>query len=252
MKTHIMNPPVLKLRSACFALTALFLGLALDAAKLEAAPIGPVYPPPGGVTFSGSGTAGQTGGRTNFYTNMNPVSYDELYWTFYSIANPYHSSQGSSTGNMTFSDYNASTGIATWNSTANITWDTISGIQSIPTKLVVQLQPHTGLNSGPLGSGWLVPVTATTAGIGSLPANWTLADVAAVPQATNNFQAWYQFQTGSGIPLLSYYDSSSSTFGGEVRTGVSGGFYSTVPEPTAFMLLAVGAASLIFQRRRFS
>lgn len=224
--------------------------LASQVATTKAAPIGPVYPPPGGVSFSGSGSAGQTGGRTNFYTDMNPTFYDERYWTFHTVANPYHSVTQTPTGNMAFSDYNPTTGVATWNSTANITWDTINGIENIPTKLVVQLQPHTGVNSGILGSGWLEPVTAVTADIAALPANWVLANVAAVPQVTNNFQVWYQFQTGSGVPLLTYYGNSNQISGGTVQTGVSGGFYSTVPEPGIGMLMGFGLTSLLLKRRR--
>ncbi len=245
-----MNTQItMKSKNTRLTLMGLAMVLTSHVATIEAAPIGPVYPPPGGVTFSGSGSSGQTSGRTNFYTNMAPAAYDELYWTFHTIANPYHSLEQTPTGNMVFSDYNAATGIATWNSTANITWDTVTGIENIPTKFVVQLQPHTGVNSGPLMSGWLEPVTAATADIASLPANWILADVAAVPQATNNFQVWYQFQTGTGVPLLAYYDASSQTSGGIVQTGASGGFYSTVPEPTVSMLAGLGLASLLLKRR---
>lgn len=222
--------------------------LVLGSPLLYAAPTGPEYPPPGGVTFSGSGAAGQATGRTNFYTNLDPAAYGDLYWTFSTIANPYHSTQGA-TGNMTFGGYDAGTGIATWNSTANMVWETTLGTESVATKLVLQFQPHSGIPTGPLGSGWLEPVTAEDAEVDSLPDSWVMAHVSAQPPPADSFQVWYQFQTDAGTPLLVYYDATPS-FGGTVQTGVSGGFYSTVPEPTTGLLVMLGAGALALARRR--
>jgi hypothetical protein len=224
----------------------LLLAAALLAAEGHAAPDGPTYPPPGGVTFAASGngaSAGQAGGRTNFYTSLDSEAYGDLYWTFVSIDNPRHSSQ-SDTGDMVFAGFDPGTGIATWNSTANMVWSTAFGVQSVATKVIVQFQPYSGINSGPLGTGWLVPTTAEAAEIDSLPStNWALAGIEG-----ENFQVWYQFQTASGSPLLSYYDNSHS-LGGSVATGVTGGFYSTVPEPGAGLLVAAGLSTLFLRRK---
>jgi hypothetical protein len=218
---------------------------------VQAEPTGPVYPPPGGVTFAGSGDSGTTGGRTNFYSNFDPLQYEELFWTFYSIANPRHSSQGATTGNMAFAGYDSATGISTWSSTANMTWTPIQGTQSIATKFVMQLQPFTGTNGGPLGGGWIPPVTAADAGITSLASNWPLIDVAALSHPTDSFQVWYQYQTASGTPLLTYYNTFNNPNPSSVITSASGGFYYTaVPEPSTGMLLLLTGAGLATRLRQ--
>lgn len=221
---------------------------ALPGAFGQESPTGPFYPPPGGVTYSGTGTAGQSTGRTNFYTALDPEAYGELYWTFATIENPRHSTQ-SSTGTMTFAGYNPTNGIATWQSSANMVWATPFGTQSIATRLVLQFQPYTGTHSGPIGSGWLTPTTAGDATIDSLPSAWSVLDIAGQP--TDEFQIWFQFQTASGTALLGYYDGSHS-YGGSVLTSTSGGFYSTVPEPSTYLLIAftMGALALTILRNR--
>jgi hypothetical protein len=215
-------------------------------------PAGPVFPPPGGVTATGTGGSGVAGGKTNFYTGFEPASFTQLYWTFYAIQNPISGAQ-SPTGQMTFTSYNISTGIATWSSTANMTWNSVLfGAESIATKFVMQLQPYTGTNSGPLGSGFLTPITAGAAGVTSLTGSLSMMDVAALNSLSNltdNFQVWFQYQTVGGTPLLDFYNSTNSTSGG-VTTSANGGFYATVPEPSTYAMLAMGGAALLSLHRR--
>lgn len=228
---------------------ALIAFLSLPSLRADAPPAGPSYPPPGGVVFSVAGSAGLSSGRTNFYSNLDPSDYDELYWTFYSIDNPWHSSQGGSIGSMSYSGFNVSTGIATWNSTANMIWSTAQGTENISTRLVVQFQPYTGVASGPVASGFYTPVSAASADIGALPDAWPLLDAVAVTNPANSFQVWYRWETASGTPLLEYYNATSSVPNGEVRTSLSGGFYHTVPEPTSAGLVALGLGVLCARRR---
>ena len=209
----------------------------------------PVYPAPGGTTFSGSGIAGQSSGRTNFYSGFDEAQYDQLAWSFITIPNPYHSSEGTSGGNMTYSSYNPVTGIMTWESTSNAVWATSSGTQDVATRLVAQFQPYTGTATGPLGSGWIVPTTAADEDLAAAfggDGAWPLADVDETG-AEDQFQIWYRFETSGGTPLLIYYDASNS-LGGATQTGVSGGFFVAIPEPSAF-LLSLLAAPLVFRRR---
>jgi len=49
------------------------------------------YPPPGGVTFSSSGTL-VGDGRSQYYSNLNPSAYGSLYWGIDSVANIWDSS----------------------------------------------------------------------------------------------------------------------------------------------------------------
>jgi hypothetical protein len=210
----------------------------------------PVYPAPGGTIFSGSGSSGQTAGRTNFYSGFDESQYEELAWSFITIPNPYHSSEADSGGNMTYSGYNATTGIMTWISTSNATWSTASGTQDIATRLVAQFQPFTGTASGPLGAGWLVPTTAATEALESVfggAAGWPLVDVDATG-TEDQFQVWYRFETSGGTPLLSYYDASNS-LGGILNTNTNGGFLAAVPEPSASLLGLIGAGLLLRRRR---
>lgn len=210
----------------------------------------PVYPAPGGTTFSGSGASGQASGRTNFYSGFDESKYDQLAWSMITIPNPYHSSEGGSGGDMTYSGYNAATGIMTWTSTSNAVWNTAFGTQNIATRLVAQFQPFTGTATGPLGSGWLAPITAASQVLESVfggSAGWPLVDVDATG-TEDQFQVWYRFETASGTPLLSYYDSSNS-LGGSMITGINGGFLVAVPEPGSLTLGLLSVGALLRRRR---
>src|SRR5262245_19319235 len=44
------------------------------------APLGPVYPPPGGVSFTPSGDIGRPGGKDVVFTNFDFSQFSELYW----------------------------------------------------------------------------------------------------------------------------------------------------------------------------
>ncbi len=211
----------------------------------------PVYPAPGGTTFSGSGTAGLSGGRTNFYSGFDESQYDDLAWSFITIPNPYHSTESGSDGNMTFSSYDPGTGLMTWESTSNAVWATATGTENVATRLVAQFQPFTGTNhAGPLGSGWLVPTSAANEALSSVfggDGSWPLIDVDATG-VQDQFQVWYQFQIAAGTPLLDYYNVSSS-LGGSMNSGVSGGFLVSVPEPSAVLLGGLGVLALLRRRR---
>ena len=213
---------------------------------------GPTFPPPGGVTTSGSGSPGLSSGRENYYTGFNSSLFSQLDWTFSEVANPYSNSQGA-TGDMAFAGYNPATGEFTWNSTANTIWGTTVGTVSIGTKLIVQLQPYTGV-AGPLGSGWLTPTTAGAAGITTLPSAQSVLDVLNDGGVGNAYQVWFQYQTASGIPLLNYYNSFNNNLSGEgINTSASGNFYyvlAPVPEPSTFALMGVAGLGLLLRRRK--
>ena len=219
-------------------------------------PVGPVYPPPGGVTFASSAsgaTGGQSTGRSLFYTNFDDSALSALFFTFSDVDNPTHSSQGAAgaTGNMNFTSFTPGTGIALWTSTANMIWNTAMGAQNIATQLRVQFQPYSGTHSGPLGAGWLVPGTASTAGITTLAPSTPVLDVAALP-GTDNYQLWYRYETSGGLPLVDFYNTSSS-LGGTSQLSQSGGFYSVAaPEPGSVGLLTMGIAGLLGIARRRS
>ena len=152
---------------------------------------------------------------------------------------------------MTYSGYTGTTGIMTWSSTSDAVWNTAFGTQSVGTRLVAQFQPFTGTSSGPLGSGWLVPATAASEALESVfggTAGWPLVDVDATG-SEDQFQVWYRFETTSGTPLLSFYDSSNS-LGGSIITGTNGAFLVAVPEPSGALFALLSTASFVLRRRR--
>jgi hypothetical protein len=241
----------MKIPTQFIAITAITVILATTSPTRAAYSLTPVYPAPGGTTFSGSGSSGQATGRTNFYSGFNETQYDQIAWSFITIPNPYHSTEPNSGGNMNYSSYNATTGIMTWDSTSNAVWNTAFGTQNISTRLVAQFQPFSGSATGPLGSGWLVPTTAATEALSSVfggVGSWPLVDVDATG-LEDQFQVWYRFETTSGTPLLSYYDSSNS-LGGAINTGINGGFLVAVPELGCGILALLSTSSFLLRRRR--
>jgi uncharacterized delta-60 repeat protein len=184
----------------------------------------------GDVTFTGIGNAKLAGGRTNIYSAINTTSYGGLWWTFTPIENPRHSSQGGSTGQMVFDNYNPATGIITFTSTANMVWPAVSGTENIATRVRMQLQPYTGTHSGPLGSGWITPVTAGDISLASLSSGYPLIDIKALG-ATAAYQVWYIVETADGTPLDDYYNNPAhnSTVGGITITSLTGSFFSSTP-----------------------
>lgn len=226
---------------------ALLLPLFVICAQAQV--IGPIYPAPGGTTFATSGSSQTTitaTGRTNFYSGFDLAATDELWWTFTAIGNPNAIGQGI-TGNMAFSGFNATTGMSTWTSTANLITPLASGgSASTGTKFVMQFQPYTGAGNASLGAGWLTPTTAGTEGIPGLAAGQSVLDV------QGNFQVWYQFQTASGVALADYFNPLPKIQGTQVFTSTSGGFYYTaIPEPSTYAaLIGVATFGLTFLRKR--
>lgn len=54
--------------------------LAAVTADAMAAPMGPDYPPPNGVTFMDTGSPGEAGGKTYTFTDVDLAGLDALYW----------------------------------------------------------------------------------------------------------------------------------------------------------------------------
>jgi hypothetical protein len=146
---------------------------------------------------------------------------------------------------MVFDNYNATTGIATWSSTSNTTWNSASGTISIPTELEIQFQPYgTESGTGYLSEGFLTPTTTEAVGITGFPSDYP------VFQVTGDYQVWEEYiaeGTGGGAALLDYFDSSHADPGDSISTDSSGGFFSTaVPEPSSWGLWVV---ALLFSMR---
>lgn len=248
----------MSLRLAMTRVAAIAVAGALAAAPAAAQIVGPTYPAPGGNVATSSGPsiqAIQASGRTVRYTNFDPSQFSELYWTYQTVSNPWVSNPGASTGNMAFTGYDPSTGIATWSSTANTTFFDPANNSNISfaTFLNVQIQPISS-SVGPIGSGFLTPTTAGAAGITGLPAN----QIVYSDPSGSDFQVWSKYTAGSasGPALGDYYNSFNHFAGAQLNTGSSGAFYSeavvATPEPASLALVATGLVAFggLVRRRR--
>ncbi|MGB8542921.1 MAG: right-handed parallel beta-helix repeat-containing protein [Candidatus Acidiferrales bacterium] len=177
------------------------------------------YPPPGGVTLGQFGNgAGSANGQTFTYAGFNSSDYSQLYWGLNTVANVAESAVSST--NMVFSGYNASTGIATWVSTADWTFtDPANGgsIVDTATQLLVQIQPLSNTNPGFLGSGFIAPTTTKGAlGISGNPSE-------PLYQVTGPYQVTFEFQTSGGVDIFDF--NAANNGGPGVYTSVDFEFW---------------------------
>lgn len=189
--------------------------------------LGPVYPAPGGNSFGGVGDPVTPGGFIASYGSFNPGAYGQLWWTITDVANPYDSSYSGFAGNMLFGSYSA--GVATWNSTANLTFfdPQLSTYISFATRFQVSV---TGAAYDPVPTtpAWLVtgPYTA--------------------------FEYYQGFNGTNWVSLGPLYDSFHHICTGCLQTSEDGGFYYTspTPEPGSMILLGTGILGLAGSLRR--
>ncbi|MBC3759099.1 VCBS repeat-containing protein, partial [Hyunsoonleella sp. SJ7] len=183
--------------------------------------------------FNAIGTGvSDPGGMIWQFSNMDPSTYGGLWWNFFEIKNPRHSSQPE-TGFMQFTNYNPATGIAVWTSTAPMTWTT-PGFpqQSVNTQFRMQLQPLGATGASPLAPGALGNTVANTVfasdiSMNTVPSSFPVMDV----KAQGDFQAWFAFEVaGTNQPLATFYDNANTPPNSEFRTSVSSRFSKADPK----------------------
>lgn len=237
---------LLRILSAA-AVVALVAGSPGGPALAETPVLAP-FPPPGGVSYAGVGTAIGSGGRTWEYEDFVSSAYGDLYYTIGAYDGPgYKPGQPSLSFNNGVNPmaFNASlsslaSGIAYFS--GNTTVNTASGSQTIYTRFKLTV---TDSSDSPLSL--IDPMTV------GLPSS-----VGAVLQVLGDFKANWQFLAsttlnGSYVSAKSLYDSlrtSPETLA--LRSDAGGMFYSTspVPEPEAYGLALAGAFVLFLARRR--
>jgi hypothetical protein len=235
-----------------FGATAVAVISLLGTAPAYAALLGPVYPAPGGTTFSSTGTsAGSGGGIVASYSGINAPAQTELYWgpAAGSVQVSLTGTSSYTTLNFDSSVSNLAGGLARW---------TASG--------VAYSNPTPGGQSGPLKVRFTVTqVTPATNAFMAAP-----SDIAAVGAVLNVkttgsayslnwiFEAEYPPGSNTWVPV----NNLAQQVAGSTNTGFNGGFYYAAPPPppgvpavgpTGTLLLAAllpGLGFLILRRRR--
>jgi hypothetical protein len=230
----------MKIPPSTLALIA--IGLSLGAPLVKATPIGPVYPPPGGVSFSTSGasSAGDAGGTNFIFSGFNSSDYSDLYW---GLASSTSAAAGFDGGlsNFTFDQVLGSTAI--WKATSN--WfDPAKN-----TNYSVTINMDITLNGGAF---WVA-----AGSLGLDPNLGVLANLSFVPSGPffNTFNISFVGQGPPGSGLGS--NTALNSFEGPTNSTFSGGFYydppasSSVPDSGSTLLLLIPAILGMCGMKRF-
>jgi hypothetical protein len=203
-----------------------------------------VYPPPGGVTYTGSGASPDTGVHTSTYTALGPLSYNQLWWGPADIL-------ATMTGNQNnyLTSVTASGLTATWTGSTFLS----GGLGGGP----VSVEFIATIVSG--ATGWISP---SSVGIsGGAQGSLTSAPLEVAQITGTSFVVNEQFlaSLNSGpyvafTPLFnSYQGGPNSDF-----TGLNGEFFYTsnqenvggVPEPSTWAMMFLGFAGIGFTAYR--
>jgi hypothetical protein len=214
-------------------------------------PIGPSYPPPGGVTFSATGTNAGTGnGETFSFSNFDPTAYGSLWWGPENFSQDGNGIQGPA-GDMTYSGFNNS--VTGWSYTTGYEWDSstpwvFSSVQTgtvdLNTRFVLAF---TGLAD---------PTSKSSAGIASGNTNEEVAQVLGNFSGSFVFQVQDPYDGNQWVAVDDFFNQYNTFCTNCVTTSATFGFWSTpnnaVPEPRLYGLILAGMIGLaMFLRRRY-
>ncbi|WP_170109857.1 DUF7948 domain-containing protein, partial [Xanthomarina spongicola] len=199
---------------------------------------GPVTPLEYGVDFiagtdytfaSAGNNPGEVGGNTWVFTDLILTNYGGLWFTFNNIENPRHSSQAP-TGSMVFQSLDTNTGVATFYSTAPLTWTNPQNgqPQSVNTQFRMQIQPVGATGTSPMSAGVVgsIPnniVDGGEAGLPGLGLDWSTLDVS----QQGDFQVWFAFEVqGTNQPITEFYNNASTPPNTTFFTSVYSSFFA--------------------------
>lgn len=189
-------------------------------APATAAVVGPVWPAPGGTSYSSSGAAPFAGGLTGEYTNFNQASFDELWWGLWSTSYPAISLAGGGSPVLTF-DAAASdlaSGVAVF--TGQSYMALFNGTALMDTRWTIRATNLTGSS--------LAFVTGDSEGVAASP---ILLPVTGSFKLNHAAEARYA-GGGNFAPVSDVFNAAHTPAGAQYTTDLSGGFYYTEPTPT--------------------
>ena len=200
---------------AVVALAAALTSISTTApASAESAPHGPNFPPPGGVDWSSSGSAGRAGGQTWSYENLDLESFRDIWWG----PNPVGvklSTDGSAPSPLSFDGANSDLagGLVVWSGTSTL-FRFSTGDQSVPTRLE--------LRTSTWGGDPIPFITAESVDIDPT--------AGAVIPVTDDYRANFTFlifSRGSWKPVLDEFDAldTNPACNQCVRSSFGAGFY---------------------------
>lgn len=211
---------------ACFlAATSLF---SFNAFSSVPALTGPVFPAPGGTTFSGSGQQGNTGGRIWNYSGFDTSKFSSLYWGPSITSLPSASLDGT-LHSLTFAGISGTT--ATWSGSTSYTNPTSNFTSTVNLYLTISVN---GLGANP----WVPASSLGLPTAGALVNNSSGADFSAKIQFTG-----YGTSANVGTPLNSFQQPPTPPpVLSKTITSFSGAFYyvSPVPEPEEWAMMMLG------------
>lgn len=210
--------------------------LIVSASSASAALIGPVYPAPGGNTFSSVGSQISAAGATRTYSGFDTSQFSELYWGASSSSLP---TAGLDGVDHVLSFLSTSGTTATW--TGTTTWFNHDSSQTLPNvalRLVIDIG---GLGANP----WV-----TASSLGLAPSIGAVVNLSTGSSFTANLK--FMADTGTGFQALNAIDATNLT-----RAGFAGAFYyadplvdpAAVPEPQSLALFGLGLLAVAMRRR---
>lgn len=212
-----------------------FLCCGVLAGTANAGPIGPVYPAPGGNSFSSTGThLGDPGGKTFFYSNFDFSASSDLYWGLTSVLNGFNA--GSTT--QALSSFNSSLAVYTGTTTVD---DSVGFIGGLQTETDIVLSGGATFQAPPAGTSGNTGVVALVTGDFSahiqMYVHWTHLGLFGSSDPATGWYATNQL-----------YNLLNTEFRGTTDS-VSGAFWSdppvaSTPEPASLSLAGMGLVSL--------